>query len=140
MNMKSKSINYLSLFTVEHTFNIHQTAKRRLLMKSSSLQTDQPGRSGGGGGGGRIGGGRIGGGRSGGGGGGASGGCHGGSTSQRQGGTEHNYKAFITTVILWFTLVIFWLPYMVFHFLSMLVDVETASDALLNAKFYLIGL
>ncbi|KAK2190036.1 hypothetical protein NP493_91g02017 [Ridgeia piscesae] len=51
---------------------------------------------------------------------------------------EHNYKAFVTTLMLWFTLVLFWLPFMVFHFLSMHLDIEHVSDALLNAKFYLI--
>ena len=59
-------------------------------------------------------------------------------TASQSPSAEHNYKAFVTTMMLWFTLVLFWLPFMVFHFMSMHLDVEQASDALLYAKFYLV--
>ena len=52
--------------------------------------------------------------------------------------SEGNYKAFITTAILTGTLVLFWLPYMVFHFISAHLDIEIIPDMVLNIKFYVI--
>ena len=40
----------------------------------------------------------------------------------RASNTENNYKAFLTTLLLTGTLVIFWLPFVAFHFMSHLVD------------------
>lgn len=51
---------------------------------------------------------------------------------------EHNYKAFITTLLLSSTLVFFWLPFMVFHFISAHVDINIIPDSVLYAKFYVI--
>ena len=52
--------------------------------------------------------------------------------------TERNYKAFMTTLLLWGTLVVFWLPYMVFHFISAHLDVAAVPDAVVYVKFYVI--
>ena len=50
--------------------------------------------------------------------------------------SESNFKAFITTAVLTSTLVIFWLPYMVFHFISAHVEYDSISDDALRVKFY----
>ena len=52
--------------------------------------------------------------------------------------SEGNFKAFITTAILTGTLVLFWLPYMVFHFISAHIEYESVPDIVLYAKFYVI--
>ena len=52
--------------------------------------------------------------------------------------SESNFKAFITTAILTGTLVLFWLPYMVFHFISAHVDYDSIPDSVLYGKFYII--
>jgi len=41
---------------------------------------------------------------------------------------ETNYKAFITTLLLTGTLVVFWLPYMIFQLLSAHIDPEQSVD------------
>lgn len=51
---------------------------------------------------------------------------------------EHNYKAFITTLLLSGSLVVFWLPYMGFHFISAHIDIEAIPDTVLYMKFYVI--
>ena len=53
--------------------------------------------------------------------------------------TEHNYKAFVTTLLLAGTLVVYWLPYMAMHFISAHLDpedVEQVSDLLMDVKFF----
>ena len=52
--------------------------------------------------------------------------------------SEGNFKAFITTGILTSTLVLFWLPFMVFHFISAHVEYDSIPDSVLHAKFYII--
>jgi hypothetical protein len=52
--------------------------------------------------------------------------------------SESNFKAFITTGILTSTLVLFWLPFMVLHFISAHVDYDSIPDSVLHAKFYII--
>ena len=49
---------------------------------------------------------------------------------------EHNYKAFVTTFLLAGTLVVFWLPYLAFNFISAHVDIDYISDFVLYMKFY----
>ena len=49
---------------------------------------------------------------------------------------EHNYKAFMTTFLLAGTLVIFWLPYLAFNFITAHVEIDYISDATLYIKFY----
>ena len=56
----------------------------------------------------------------------------------RSNDTEHNYKAFITILLLSSTLIFFWLPFMVFHFISAHVDISFIPDSVLYAKFYVI--
>ena len=51
---------------------------------------------------------------------------------------ENNYKAFITTFLLSSTMVLFWLPYMVFHFITLRLDPENISPRIIQIKFYLI--
>lgn len=51
---------------------------------------------------------------------------------------EHNYKAFITTLLLTGTLIVFWLPYTVFHFLSAHVNVDNLSLYVIYAKLYVV--
>jgi len=48
---------------------------------------------------------------------------------------ETNYKAFITTLLLTGTLVVFWLPYMVFQLLSAHVNPEQSVDAAADLFF-----
>lgn len=52
--------------------------------------------------------------------------------------TETNYKAFVTTLLLTGNLVLLWLPYVIFHFISAHVDIESIPDFVLNVKFYFI--
>lgn len=52
--------------------------------------------------------------------------------------TENNHKAFITTVIMTGVLIILWVPFMVFHFLSAHVNVDSLSDTAVLAKFYVV--
>ena len=51
---------------------------------------------------------------------------------------EHNYKAFVTILLLSSTLIFFWLPFMVFHFITAHVDITQIPDSVLYAKFYVI--
>ncbi|KAK2159714.1 hypothetical protein LSH36_147g00004 [Paralvinella palmiformis] len=59
-------------------------------------------------------------------------------SGHRSGDTEHNYKAFVTTLLLSGTLVVFWLPYMAFHFISAHVDLEKVPDIVWQVKIYVI--
>ena len=52
--------------------------------------------------------------------------------------TETNYKAFVTTLLLTGNLVLLWLPYMAFHFISAHVDIDIIPDFALNLKFYFV--
>ena len=49
--------------------------------------------------------------------------------NRHQNSAETNYKAFITTLLLTGTLVVFWLPYMIFQLLSAHVNPEQSVDA-----------
>ena len=51
---------------------------------------------------------------------------------------EHNYKAFITTILLAGTLIVFWLPYTAFHFLSAHVNIENIPNYVIDIKMYVI--
>ena len=51
---------------------------------------------------------------------------------------NRNYKAFLTTLLLAGSLFIFWLPYMVFHFITAHLDIEAIPDIVLHIKFYFI--
>ena len=51
---------------------------------------------------------------------------------------EHNYKAFITTLLLTGTLIIFWIPYTAFHFLSAHVDIDNIPLYVIYMKLYVI--
>jgi hypothetical protein len=59
-------------------------------------------------------------------------------TVHRNGDTERNYKAFVTTLLLSSTLVVFWLPYMAFHFVSAHVDLDNVPDIVWQIKIYVI--
>jgi len=48
--------------------------------------------------------------------------------NRHQNSAETNYKAFITTLLLTGTLVVFWLPYMIFQLLSAHVNPEQSVD------------
>ncbi len=50
--------------------------------------------------------------------------------------TENSYKAFVTTLLLVGTLVIFWLPFMAYTFISAHIDVTTVSDMAFYIKMY----
>ena len=52
--------------------------------------------------------------------------------------TESNYKAFMTTLLLTGTLVIFWLPYLVFHFITAHINVDYFPYSVVYIKLYLI--
>ena len=52
--------------------------------------------------------------------------------------TENSYKAFITTLLLAGTLVIFWLPFMAYTFLSAHIDVTTVPEIVFYIKMYAI--
>jgi hypothetical protein len=49
-----------------------------------------------------------------------------------------NYKAFLTTLLLAGSLFVFWLPYMVFHFLTAHLHIDLIPDIVLHIKFYCI--
>lgn len=50
--------------------------------------------------------------------------------NRHQNSAETNYKAFITTLLLTGTLVIFWLPHMIFQLLSAHINPEQSVDCL----------
>ena len=50
--------------------------------------------------------------------------------------TENSYKAFVTTILLVGTLVIFWLPFMAYTFITAHIDVNTVSDMAFYIKMY----
>ena len=50
--------------------------------------------------------------------------------------TENSYKAFVTTILLVGTLVIFWLPFMVYTFITAHIDVTQVSDMAFYIKMY----
>ena len=52
--------------------------------------------------------------------------------------TENSYKAFVTTILLVGTLVIFWLPFMAYTFITAHIDVNTVSDMAFYIKMYLV--
>ncbi|ELU00905.1 hypothetical protein CAPTEDRAFT_194097 [Capitella teleta] len=60
------------------------------------------------------------------------------SHTGRRSETEHNFKAFITTFLLSGTLVIFWIPFMVIHFISAHIDYELIPDSVYYLKFYFV--
>lgn len=51
--------------------------------------------------------------------------------NRHQNSAETNYKAFMTTLLLTGTLVVFWLPYMIFQLLSAHVNPEQSVDTAL---------
>ena len=52
--------------------------------------------------------------------------------------TENSYKAFVTTILLVGTLVIFWLPFMAYTFITAHIDETTVSDVAIYIKMYLV--
>lgn len=56
----------------------------------------------------------------------------------RRNDTERNFKAFITTFLLSGTLVIFWIPFVVIHFISAHIDYDLIPKAVYLLKFYLV--
>src|SRR6218665_305383 len=61
-----------------------------------------------------------------------------GIRGSRRDPSENNFKAFVTTLLLSGTLVVFWLPYMIFNFLSAHVNIDHIPESVLCAKFYVI--
>ena len=51
---------------------------------------------------------------------------------------ENKYKAFLTTLVLAGALFCSWLPYMIFNFITVHLDVKTIPDSVLNVKFYFV--
>lgn len=58
--------------------------------------------------------------------------------ARRRDPSENNYKAFVTTLLLTGTLVVFWLPYMIFNFLSAHINLDSVPDEVLCVKFYIV--
>jgi len=57
--------------------------------------------------------------------------------NRHQNSAETNYKAFMTTLLLTGTLVVFWLPYMIFQLLSAHVNPEQSVDTALLFCFWM---
>ena len=51
---------------------------------------------------------------------------------------NRNYKAFLTTLLLAGALFVFWVPYMIFSFITAHLDIADIPDAVLYVKFYFI--
>ena len=60
------------------------------------------------------------------------------NSSHTMGGQNRNYKAFLTTLLLGGSLFLFWLPYIIFHFLTVHIDVASLPDPLLHSKFFFV--
>jgi hypothetical protein len=56
----------------------------------------------------------------------------------RRSETEHNFKAFVTTFLLSGTLVVFWIPFMVVHFISMHLHYDQIPVVVFYLKFYVV--